>query len=131
MAAAIAIKAAKNPLASALPRLLTWRSPGFRRFCNGSLDLLAPSLSEPELEVESIVSTYPLIPGRKVLDSFKEEFEVGSRTITIETGKIARFANGSVVITMDETNVLSTVSSAKTDGSRDFLPLTVSFLQHS
>ncbi|KAL0927966.1 hypothetical protein M5K25_002194 [Dendrobium thyrsiflorum] len=127
MAVAIAMKAAKNPLTSALPRFLTWRSPGFRRFCSSSLDLQSASLSEPELDMESPVSTYPLIPGRKVLGSFKEEFEIGSRTITIETGKIARFANGSVVITMDETNVLSTVSAAKTDGSRDFLPLTVDY----
>lgn len=77
--------------------------------------------------MESPVSDHPMFPGRKVLETFKEEFEIGSRTITIETGKIARFANGSVVITMDETNVLSTVSSAKTDGSRDFLPLTVDY----
>ncbi|PKU67843.1 polyribonucleotide nucleotidyltransferase 2, mitochondrial isoform X1 [Dendrobium catenatum] len=127
MAAAISIRAAKNPLISALPRYLTWRSPGFRRFCSSSLDLQSASLSEPELDMESHVYTYPLIPGRKVLGSFKEEFEIGSRIITIETGKIARFANGSVVITMDETNVLSTISSAKTDGSRDFLPLTVDY----
>lgn len=65
------------------------------------------------------------VAGRKILETFKEEFEVGGRTVLIETGKIARFANGSVVIAMDETNVLSTVASAKTDGSRDFLPLTV------
>lgn len=66
-------------------------------------------------------------PGRKILEVFTEEFEVGSRTITLETGKIARFANGSVVIGMEQTKVLSTVASAKSgDGLRDFLPLTVS-----
>ncbi|XP_042456939.1 polyribonucleotide nucleotidyltransferase 2, mitochondrial-like [Zingiber officinale] len=66
-------------------------------------------------------------PGRKVLETFREEFEVGSGTVSIETGKIARFANGAVVITMDETNVLSTVASARGDGARDFLPLTVDY----
>lgn len=43
----------------------------------------------------------------------------------METGKIARFANGSVVLSQEETRVLSTVTSAKSDGSREFLPLTV------
>lgn len=46
----------------------------------------------------------------------------------LETGKVARFANGAVVLALEETKVLSTVTSAKTDGSRDFLPLTVGFL---
>ncbi|KAK9064755.1 hypothetical protein SSX86_016137 [Deinandra increscens subsp. villosa] len=63
----------------------------------------------------------------KVLESFKEEFEIGSRLITIETGKIARFANGAVVLGVDDTNVLSTVCSAKGDDVRDFLPLTVDY----
>lgn len=63
----------------------------------------------------------------KVLETFKEEFEIGSRSITFETGKIARFANGAVVMSMDETKVLSTVASSKGDAARDFLPLTVDY----
>ncbi|MBA0829407.1 hypothetical protein Goarm_014015, partial [Gossypium armourianum] len=58
------------------------------------------------------------------LESFKEEFEIGSRVISLETGKIARFANGAVVLGMEETKVLSTVAAAKGDADRDFLPLT-------
>lgn len=69
----------------------------------------------------------PVKAGTKVLETFKEEFEIGSRLITLETGKIARFANGSVVMGMDETKVLSTVASAKGDAVRDFLPLTVDY----
>ncbi|XP_057758466.1 polyribonucleotide nucleotidyltransferase 2, mitochondrial [Arachis stenosperma] len=63
----------------------------------------------------------------KVLESFKEEFEVGSRLITLESGKVARFANGAVVLGLDGTNVLSTVCSARGDAVRDFLPLTVDY----
>ncbi|KAK1423270.1 hypothetical protein QVD17_18567 [Tagetes erecta] len=63
----------------------------------------------------------------KVLETFKEEFEIGSRVITLETGKIARFANGAVTLSMDDTTVLSTVCSAKGDDVRDFLPLTVDY----
>ncbi|EYU44773.1 hypothetical protein ABFS82_08G009600 [Erythranthe guttata] len=67
------------------------------------------------------------IAGKKFLETFTEEFEIGSRKMSLETGKIARFANGSVVLAMEETKVLSTVTSAKSDGSRDFLPLTVDY----
>ncbi|CAL4886676.1 unnamed protein product [Urochloa decumbens] len=70
----------------------------------------------------------PPAPGRKVLESFREEFEIGGRSIAFETGKIARFANGSVVISMEDTHVLSTVAAAKSsEPVRDFLPLTVDY----
>lgn len=70
----------------------------------------------------------PPVPGRKVLESFREEFEIGGRSIAFETGKMARFANGSVVISMEDTHVLSTVAAAKSsEPIRDFLPLTVDY----
>ncbi|CAN8256312.1 unnamed protein product [Cochlearia groenlandica] len=100
---------------ASLPNLLAWRALGFRTICSGRLTL-APSDSGS-----------PATAGTKILESFKEEFEVGSRVVTLETGKIARFANGSVVLGMDETKVLSTVTCAKTDSPRDFLPLTVDY----
>ncbi|PWA64842.1 polyribonucleotide nucleotidyltransferase [Artemisia annua] len=65
--------------------------------------------------------------GAKILESFREEFEIGSRVVSLETGKIARFANGAVVLGLGDTNVLSTVCSAKGDSLRDFLPLTVDY----
>ena len=124
--AATALRTRKKPypLISTVPYFLSRRSPCcFRRFCSeprGSLNFkTSPSDPEPSPSI--------LVPGRKILDTFREEFEVGSRTVSIETGKIARFANGSVVFTMEETNVLSTVASSKTNGSRDFLPLTVCY----
>lgn len=77
-------------------------------------------------ESDASSSYFRAQPGVKILDSYKEEFEIGSRIISFETGKIARFANGAVVISMDDTHVLSTVASAKSGVvARDFLPLTV------
>ncbi|KAF7818445.1 polyribonucleotide nucleotidyltransferase 2, mitochondrial [Senna tora] len=111
------VRSKANPLLSTLPHFLTWRNLGFRTVCSGRLGFATQS----QLDSDS-----PLA-GTKVLDTFKEEFEIGSRLITLETGKIARFANGAVVLGMDETKVLSTVTSAKGDGSRDFLPLTVDY----
>ncbi|KAB1209145.1 Polyribonucleotide nucleotidyltransferase 2, mitochondrial [Morella rubra] len=108
-----------NPLLNNVPHFLTWRSLGFRTICMGRLGFATQSQldSDPPSPVA----------GTKVLETIKEEFEIGSRLITLETGKIARFANGAVVMGMDETKVLSTVAAAKGDAVRDFLPLTVDY----
>ncbi len=54
----------------------------------------------------------------------------GGRKLTIETGKIARQADGAVVVTYGETKVLCTVVGKK-DGSseNDFFPLTVHYIE--
>ena len=51
--------------------------------------------------------------------------EVGGRPMTIETGKLAKQANGSVVIRQDDSMVLVTACATKDDVPFDFLPLTV------
>jgi hypothetical protein len=89
---------------------------------------LSESIQEPvsQLLSDTVSSSSSPPPGVKILDFYKEEFEIGSRAISFETGKIARFANGAVVISMDDTHVLSTIACAKSgEGARDFLPLTV------
>ena len=58
----------------------------------------------------------------------KKEIEWGGRTLTIETGKIARQANGAVVVTYGETSVLCTaVGEKKAKPGIDFFPLTVNY----
>ncbi|MBZ0243245.1 MAG: polyribonucleotide nucleotidyltransferase, partial [Bacteroidales bacterium] len=50
------------------------------------------------------------------------------RTITIETGKLAKQADGAVVVTMGKTMLLATVVSAKEAREDvDFLPLSVDY----
>ena len=50
------------------------------------------------------------------------------RVLSIETGKMARQANGAVMVTLGETMVLVTVCvAAKVDESKDFFPLAVEF----
>src|SRR5689334_6328952 len=58
----------------------------------------------------------------------KESFEWGGRTLTLETGKVARQADGAVVATYGETVVLATVvgDEAPREGV-DFFPLTVNY----
>ena len=58
----------------------------------------------------------------------KKEFQYGNHTVTLETGRMARQADGAVVVSMSETVVLVTVVGARTaDPGRDFLPLTVNY----
>ncbi|RWR91767.1 polyribonucleotide nucleotidyltransferase 2, mitochondrial [Cinnamomum micranthum f. kanehirae] len=107
-----------NRLLSSVPVSLSWPRFGLRGVCSTGFRFMSePSAAEPDTPS----------PGRKVLETFTEEFEIGSRLITLETGKIARFANGAVVMGMEETRLLSTVASSKGDGVRDFLPLTVEY----
>ena len=58
---------------------------------------------------------------------FNQVIELGDgRTITLETGKLAKQADGSVVVRMGDTMLLATVVSARTANPEiDFLPLTV------
>ena len=56
------------------------------------------------------------------------EAEVGGKSISIETGKIAKQASGSVVVRSGETVVLVTVVGAKTARpDADFFPLTIEY----
>ena len=58
----------------------------------------------------------------------KSEIQWGGRTLTLETGKVARQADGAVLATYGETVVLCAVTAAKSvkDG-QDFFPLTVHY----
>lgn len=61
-----------------------------------------------------------------MFDIQREEFDWGGRKLILETGRIARQADGAVLATMGETAVLATVVSAKSPRPGiDFLPLTV------
>ena len=53
--------------------------------------------------------------------------EIGGRTIAFETGKMAKQANGSVVVTSGETMVLVTVVAESESKDLGFLPLTIEY----
>ncbi|MBU2522391.1 MAG: polyribonucleotide nucleotidyltransferase [Proteobacteria bacterium] len=53
--------------------------------------------------------------------------EVGGKTLSIQTGKVAKQASGSVVVQYGETIVLVTVVSSHEEKTVDFLPLTVEY----
>src|SRR6185437_8317549 len=61
-------------------------------------------------------------------DYHKVELNWGGQPLTLETGKMARQADGAVLATLGETVVLATVVSAKSPKpGQDFFPLTVNY----
>jgi len=63
-----------------------------------------------------------------MFDTKKVSIEWGGKTLTLETGKVARQADGAIMATLGETVVLCAVTAAKSvkDG-QDFFPLTVHY----
>ena len=58
----------------------------------------------------------------------KKSIQWGNETLTLETGKVARQADGSVVATLGETQVMANVTFAKSPKpGQDFFPLTVHY----
>ncbi|CUX83812.1 MAG: polyribonucleotide nucleotidyltransferase Pnp [Roseibaca calidilacus] len=60
----------------------------------------------------------------------KKSIQWGQETLTLETGKIARQADGSVIATLGETSVMANVTFAKeAKPGQDFFPLTVHYVE--
>jgi polyribonucleotide nucleotidyltransferase len=60
----------------------------------------------------------------------KQTFNYGGHAVTLETGRLARQADGSVLVTMADTVVLVTaVGRRETVEGRDFFPLTVNYVE--
>jgi polyribonucleotide nucleotidyltransferase len=57
--------------------------------------------------------------------------EVGGRALILETGKIAKQANGAITARYGDTIVLTTACMAPTANDRDFLPLTVDYRENT
>ena len=55
------------------------------------------------------------------------ETQLGGRTLTIETGKLARLAGGAVTVRYGDTLILGTANRSDPRPGLDFFPLTVEF----
>ena len=65
-----------------------------------------------------------------IFNKVTKTFKWGNRTVTMETGEIARQATGAVLVDVDGTVVLATVVAAeKAKAGQDFFPLTVDYLE--
>ena len=62
------------------------------------------------------------------MNSIKKSFQYGEHQVSIETGAVARQADGAVIVDMADTVVLVTAVGRKTaEPGRDFFPLTVNY----
>ncbi|MDZ4676171.1 MAG: polyribonucleotide nucleotidyltransferase [Oligoflexia bacterium] len=57
----------------------------------------------------------------------QEKFKIGDKEIILETGKLAKQADGSVLVSCNETRVLVTVVSSRKATDKDFFPLMVEY----
>ncbi|MCB1357192.1 MAG: polyribonucleotide nucleotidyltransferase, partial [Maritimibacter sp.] len=63
-----------------------------------------------------------------MFNTTKKSMQWGEETLTLETGKVARQADGSVIATLGETTVMANVTFAKEQKpGQDFFPLTVHY----
>ncbi len=63
-----------------------------------------------------------------MFNEIRKSIQWGNETLTLETGKVARQADGSVIATLGETSVMANVTFAKeAKPGQDFFPLTVHY----
>ncbi len=61
------------------------------------------------------------------MNPIRKQFQYGNHLVTLETGEIARQADGAVLIDVDGTTLLVTVVGKKQASGGDFFPLTVNY----
>jgi len=65
-----------------------------------------------------------------IVSAIKKSFAFGQHQVTLETGEMARQADGAVVVSMGDTVVLVTaVARKQADPGKDFFPLTVNYVE--
>jgi polyribonucleotide nucleotidyltransferase len=62
---------------------------------------------------------------------YQVSVDVGGRALTLETGKIAKQANGAIVARYGDTVILNTACMATKANDKDFLPLTVDYRENT
>jgi ribosomal protein S15 len=90
-------------------------------------EISGPPFGRPPLSV--LKEMGPSEPKEaKMFDIKRKTIEWGGKTLVLETGRIARQADGAVLATMGETVVLATaVFAKKAKPGQDFFPLTVNY----
>jgi polyribonucleotide nucleotidyltransferase len=89
----------------------------------------ARAIAEPVTDAASPAAVAADKPaaGRSAGGKVVVERQIGGRTLTLETGRMAKLSDGAVVARYGDTMVLATVNSAKAPEGIDFFPLTVDY----
>jgi polyribonucleotide nucleotidyltransferase len=73
-----------------------------------------------------------LLKGKMMLKAIKKSIQYGAHTLTLETGEIARQADGAVMVSYGDTVVLvSVVGKHEVKEGQDFFPLTVDYQERT
>src|SRR5205085_833569 len=89
---------------------------------------LSPEGMSPKVLVNANQAAAKGIEGNHMFQIDVEEIEWGGKTLRLETGRMARQADGAVLATYGETTVLATAVAAHTEKPGiDFFPLTVNY----
>ncbi len=70
-------------------------------------------------------------PISKEVMAYKKEMQIGGKTLSLETGSLARQANGACVVRYGDTVVLATACYRDGDVIGDFMPLTVDYKEYT
>src|SRR5437764_2358950 len=89
----------------------------------------APNRSQTGLSAIAVpLASGPRGEGKPMFNMKTVEIEWGGKTLKLETGRVARQADGAVIATLGETVVLCSVTAAKSvKPGQDFFPLTVHY----
>ena len=68
-----------------------------------------------------------ILSGELIVMAYTFKADIGGNTLSIQTGKVAKQASGSVVVQYGDTVVLVTAVSANSERDVDFLPLSVEY----
>jgi len=130
----------RRPLASSPAARAPWTSPSSRAsaFSGWVLDGQRPSPSSALRQSLAVLLWRPCFSRHlrvaytkdafRMFDIHREVIDWAGRKLVLETGKIARQADGAVLASYGETTVLATVVSAKAPkAGQDFFPLTVNY----
>jgi hypothetical protein len=82
--------------------------------------------SKPARAPRAAAAAAPVSTGKST-GKIVVERQIGGRTLSLETGRMAKLSDGAVVARYGDTMVLATVNSAKAMDGIDFFPLTVDY----
>ena len=105
-----------------------YQYPRHGRIAGGFSGVFPPVPPDKPPAVLLMASTNEQPESNSMFDIVRQKLNWAGRELTLETGRIARQADGAVLATYGETTVLATVVSAKAPKPGiDFLPLTVNY----
>src|SRR5450631_3459783 len=102
----------------------------FRRSTLGMASRPSCRVPHPVYLDERCTTTTTGEPDMSIFNKVTKTFQWGQRSVTLETGEIARQSSGAVLVSVEDTVILATVVARKdAKPGQDFFPLTVDYIE--